>query len=474
MAEQQKKQSLPGFVGKSSIGNKSAFLAALVTSVLALLLILLLWLYSPSYVVLLQNLDSETATRVSAELQKHKIAFRYESESGNIAVPENSLYHAKFILGSQSIEQERVSRLLLDRSTSSNPDSKPVNLSSANFALESELAKTIASIDNIQWARVHLAIENTGKATDNNSSRASVFVRLIPGRGLGESQLASISHLVASSAANLSAENVTVIDQAGNLLKSSGGSGFSLTSSTQYSYTRILEQSYINKLEKVLNPVFGENSVRVQVDAEVIFQNSNGASQAENQDKASHVLKKLTTTVVIDNKLVKSDEGQWVSIPRRNTELERVEMLVKDTIGFNEQRGDYVHVFNESFGDVHQPESQNGGFLTQGNKDYYLKVLIIVFLGFAISYFVLRYLIQKFIEMKPLELAPEVGRADNVAVDSRTELKDESLETSDNIIEQPTVMSAYEALLVKTRQQVNNNPANVARVIRSWVRDNDR
>lgn len=474
MADQQDTSQLPRFIGKSGMGNKSTYIAALSTSILALVLILTLWIYNPPYVVLLQNLDASTMSQVSTVLKKNNIAFRYESQSGNIFVPEKSLYHAKFVLGSKGLESNSVSRLLLDTGTPIKPEQISAKHSTGHFALETELAKTIASIDNIQWARVHLAIDDGKSSTGKNNSRASVFVRLAPGRGLGESQIASISHLVASSAANLSAKNVTVIDQTGNLLKSSGDSVPNIASSMQYSYARMLEQSYINKLQDVLAPVFGAKSIRVQVDADIEFNEPETSSVSGNQNQPSHILKKLTTTIVVDNKLVKSDDGTWVSIPRRTTELERVERLVKDTIGFDRQRGDNVHVFNESFGNVYQAEGSQGSFLPEENNSYYLKVLLIALLGFAISYFVLRYLIQKFMEMKPLVLAPEAGAADFVNTDSAESENSDSINASEEPAEAPTVVSTYDALLSKTRQQVNENPAHVARVIKSWVRDNGR
>ena len=47
---------------------------------------------------------------------------------------------------------------------------------------------------------------------------ASVFVKLGAGRSLGENQIRAIVHLVSSSVPNLPSENVTVVDQHGNLL----------------------------------------------------------------------------------------------------------------------------------------------------------------------------------------------------------------------------------------------------------------
>ena len=458
-------------VEKHGADGKLTYLAALFASLLALTLIVMFWVYSPSYVVFLQGLDASSLTTVTAELQKNNIAYRYESGTGEILVPEKSLYHAKFVLGSQGIESGGVSQKLLDVTNNETWNFANQKHPDANFLLESELAKTIASIDNIRWARVHLAIDKTGTATSKNNSRASVFVRLVPGRGLGESQIASIAHLVASSAANLSVENVTIIDQQGGLLKTSGETIPNIESSKQFSFARILEQSYINKIEKLLIPVFGKQSIKVRVDADIEFTGSDNSDSSNSNAKLSHQVKKLTTTVVVDYKYIKGDDGQWISIPRKKADLERVEKLIKDTVDFNEQRGDRIHIFNEAFGNFSKLQDQTSGFLAENSESYYLKVLLIAIFIVVVCYVLLRYLIQKIMEMKPLALAPEARDGDFAVANS--DIADSS-DLKDSQEEKPVVVSTYEALLSRTRQQVNNNPAQVANVIKSWVRDNGR
>src|SRR3546814_7510589 len=49
---------------------------------------------------------------------------------------------------------------------------------------------------------------------------ASVFLKLAPGRVLGEAQVRSIVNLVASSVPGLPADRVSVVDQSGTLLRS--------------------------------------------------------------------------------------------------------------------------------------------------------------------------------------------------------------------------------------------------------------
>ncbi len=461
--------------GKIRVSNRSAIFATLFTGVLALVLVLMFWIYSPSYVVLMQNLDSPTLARVTADLQKSNIAYQYDSQTGNILVPEKSLYQAKFALGSKGLEQDAMLRLMLeDENKNSNTRDNP-KFPTKYFALETELARTISSIDNIEWARVHLAIDETGSASAVEKSRASVFVRLARGRSLGESQITSISHLIASSVANLSTQNVTIIDQSGNLLKSNQENASGSVAATRYNYARILEQSYVNKLEGVLVPIFGERSVRVRVDIDIEFKEAGQPSLPINQEQPSHIIRKALATVVVDNKLVNNNNGQLVSVSRTKQELERIEALVKQAIDYDEQRGDRVNVFNEPFRAVPDTVEINGlQLFSRENRPYLLKVALVALLGLLLAYYVLRYLVQKIIEMKPVNVVPELAAAGAVNAPSG---KDKAEGVND--IENPgndasNVLSAYESLLARTRQQVNDNPAHVAKVIKSWVRDNGR
>ena len=453
--------------------KRAAILPILFSGLLALALVLMFWLYNPSYVVLMQNLDNPTLTRVTAHLQKSNIAFQYDSQTGNILVPEKSLYQAKFALGSRGLEQDAMLRLMLeDENKNTNVRVNP-EIPTRYFALETELARTIASIDNIEGARVHLAINETGSSTEK--SRASVFVRLARGRSLGESQITSISHLIAASVANLSTQNVAIIDQAGNLLKSNLENVPGSVASSHYSYARILEQSYISKLEGMLAPIFGDQSIRVRVDVDLEFKDALQPSLPINQEKPPHVIKKILATVVVDNKLVNNSDGQLVSVARSRQELERIEALVKQAIDFNEQRGDRVNVFNESFKSAPDSIEISGFQLFSGsNRSYLLKIAIVALLGLLLAYYFLRYLLKKAFELKPVDIA--TGAATAGVANTSAGLDNNATATDDMSSDNDTDSSvnSYEALLARTRQQVIDNPAHVAKVIRSWVRDNGR
>ncbi|MGD8589139.1 MAG: flagellar basal-body MS-ring/collar protein FliF [Chromatiales bacterium] len=63
----------------------------------------------------------------------------------------------------------------------------------------------------------------------------------------------------------------------------------------------------------------------------------------------STTLKRLSVAVVVNNRLVPDEQGKPQEIQRTPEEIDRISNLVKEAIGYSEERGDSVRVINESF-----------------------------------------------------------------------------------------------------------------------------
>ncbi|MDP5007658.1 MAG: flagellar basal body M-ring protein FliF, partial [Glaciimonas sp.] len=88
-------------------------------------------------------------------------------------------------------------------------------------ALEGEIAQSIESMAAVRAARVHLAIPKSSLfIREQQKPSASIILTLEHGRSIDEGQISAITHLISSSVPQLNAKNVTVVDQAGNLLSS--------------------------------------------------------------------------------------------------------------------------------------------------------------------------------------------------------------------------------------------------------------
>jgi flagellar M-ring protein FliF len=138
--------------------------------------------------------------------------------------------------------------------------------------LETELGRTIMKVQGVKGARVHLALPKPSVfLQDSHKATASVMLQLYPGRRLEPGQVAAVVHLVASSVPELSASDVTVVDQAGSLLNSPDESSESAANTRQLEYTHKLEESYQRRIVEMLEPLVGTGRVRATVTADLDF-----------------------------------------------------------------------------------------------------------------------------------------------------------------------------------------------------------
>ncbi|MEH6466716.1 MAG: flagellar basal-body MS-ring/collar protein FliF, partial [Porticoccus sp.] len=72
------------------------------------------------------------------------------------------------------------------------------------------------------------------------------------------------------SVADLTFDNITVVDQAGNLLSDLAGNNNS-QGNTQLSHTLEVESKYQERIENILAPLFGKENIRIQVTAQINF-----------------------------------------------------------------------------------------------------------------------------------------------------------------------------------------------------------
>ena len=139
-------------------------------------------------------------------------------------------------------------------------------------SLEAELSRSINHISGISSARVHLAIpEKTVFAREIALPSASVFVKLSNGRSLGRQQVQSIVHLVASSVPNLPSENITVVDQFGELLSRPSSDRSTTASDEQMSQTMRLGEIYRSRIISLLTPIVGAGNLKAEVNVDMNF-----------------------------------------------------------------------------------------------------------------------------------------------------------------------------------------------------------
>ncbi|MGC3965354.1 MAG: flagellar basal-body MS-ring/collar protein FliF [Rhodocyclaceae bacterium] len=238
---------------------------------IALLVGVWLWGKQPDYAVLFSNLAEKDGGQIVAALQQQNVPYKVEAGGATILVPNDRANELRLLMASQGLPKGGMVGFEL-------MDTQKFGMSQFNEqvnyqrALEGELARTIQSIAAVGGARVHLAMpKQTAFLRDEQKPSASVVVTLRAGRRLEPQQVAGILHLVSSSVPDLSADQVSIIDQNGNLLTQKRDPRSPGLDPTQLEYVDEVEASYIKRIQTILEPVLGNGNFRAQVTADVNF-----------------------------------------------------------------------------------------------------------------------------------------------------------------------------------------------------------
>lgn len=243
-----------------------------VSAVIAIVIVVFMWSSDSQYKLLYGNLSAEAAGQIVEVLQQEDIKYQLDKDSGEIMVPNNLLHSVRLKLAAQGLPKNDGSGFEILQESSGFGTSQFMEKARYHHALEGELARSISELDVIDSSRVHLAIPKQSVfVRDRKEPSASVLVNLKQGRGLDESQVMAIVHIVASSIPELSPQKVTVVDRNGKLLSKKELSGEMALSTAQFDYTKKLEEYYIERIERILIPIVGFEGVRAQVGTEVDF-----------------------------------------------------------------------------------------------------------------------------------------------------------------------------------------------------------
>ncbi len=235
---------------------------------LSVVIALMFWAREPDYRVLFSNISDEDGGAIVAQLTQMNVPYRIDAPGGMITVPEALVHEARMKLAQQGLPKGgEVGFELMDQEKFGiSQFSEQVNY---QRALEGELARTIENLGPIQLARVHLAVPKPSMfVREQKKPTASVTLNLIQGRTLDEGQVLAITHLISSAVTGLSADDVTIVDQRGNLLTQSGVRGLQ---TSQLKYTNEIEADYQQRIQRILAPLVGDSNIRAQVTAQLDF-----------------------------------------------------------------------------------------------------------------------------------------------------------------------------------------------------------
>jgi len=226
-------------------------------------------------VLLYSDLSMTDAADIAASLKEMRIPYELSKGGTAILVSSQNLYEARMNLAREGLPRDStVGFEIFDKTTFGLTDfTQKMNY---RRALQGELTRTILQLNEIEAARVHIAIPEPELYTDKEKPpSASVLVKLKKGSVLTRGQVEGIVRLVASSVEGLSVDNITIVDVDGNTLFSgddhSQTGSMTLLTLSQLEAKRLYEKDLEKSIESMLTQVFGPRKVVVRVNADIDF-----------------------------------------------------------------------------------------------------------------------------------------------------------------------------------------------------------
>jgi flagellar M-ring protein FliF len=223
------------------------------------------------FALLYGNMDSKSAGEIITVLEEQNIPYEAGAGGTSIMVPREKVYSLRMTLASRGLPKAGdVGWELFDnKNTVSMSDF--VQQQNKVRALQGEMARSIAMIQGVSSARVHVVLPKTRLIVDDSKkATAAVLLRLSSAGSIRPEAVHSIRHLVAGGIEGLQPNNVMVTDNYGNTLTASGeGNGSFAMANNRLTVRRNFEKYLADQVRSLLDQVLGPGQVVVKVSAEL-------------------------------------------------------------------------------------------------------------------------------------------------------------------------------------------------------------
>ncbi|HYN93838.1 MAG TPA: flagellar basal-body MS-ring/collar protein FliF [Pilimelia sp.] len=239
------------------------------------------WASKPAYAPLFSNLAGTDASAIVEKLNASGTPYELADGGGTVLVPKDQVYDVRLQMSGEGLPaQDDTGYALLDKQGITTSDF--MQHVGYQRAMEGELAKTIKSIEGVKAATVHLVIPQKDIFSDDEKHpTASVLVASQAGKELDNEQVQAIVHLVASSVEGLDPKQVTVAGADGTVLSTGDGKGMAggIGGDVRSQQTEQFQSRLNNAVQRMLESVLGPGKAVVNTTADLDFDETETKTQ---------------------------------------------------------------------------------------------------------------------------------------------------------------------------------------------------
>ncbi|KRL99165.1 flagellar basal-body MS-ring/collar protein FliF [Liquorilactobacillus satsumensis] len=462
------------------------------------------------YGVLFSGLSDADAGTVTKELKSENVPYKLTDDGKTVMVAQDKVDQTRINLAvNNKLPNSSTGFELFDNTSvmTTDEDRKVMY----QRAVTGELERAIASLNEVQKAKVMLVMPKQSVFDDSSSSKqakASIVLTL-KGSGISTQAVQGITALAAGSVENLSQQNVKVVDSDGNVLSGSGSDDSQANSySTKYmGIQKAYEKMLADKVKKLLQPLYGSSKIQVSVNLDLNFDSierkmttynnpkirseneqttgNTGTQTGETNNNASNTtagssssntgstsrtvnneldtettkiisapgsIKRMTSSVLINGNLSQENQDQ-------------IRNLVQTAVGFNQGRGDSLTIQGIDFA---RNSSSSGTTKTTKKKGSNLWLYILAAVGAVI---LLAGLIFTFLKLR---------RRDDDDEDYDLDVTQDAPTTP--VAEEPVVSPAPKKEPAKKEEKIDTanekakdfaqeHPEMVADLLKAWMKE---
>ncbi|MCW8970665.1 MAG: flagellar basal-body MS-ring/collar protein FliF [Rhodospirillales bacterium] len=248
-------------------------IAGVLVGLLGFFIFLTTRLTTPQMALLYTDLEQTDSAQIVKQLEAAGVPYKITKNGTEVLVPQDRVLRMRMSMAEQGLPSGgSVGYEIFDKADA---------LGSTNFvqnvnlvrALEGELARTIRSMDSVKAARVHLVLPRRELfSRDKQEPSASIVLNMQGSKRLDREQVLAIQHLVAAAVPSLIPNQISIVDEKGNLLARGFEDGAADLFAQDSEQKRLAYENRLARtIEEILEKTVGFGKVRAEIRADMDF-----------------------------------------------------------------------------------------------------------------------------------------------------------------------------------------------------------